>query len=531
MNATAQKILGSSLFFWLALAGFCLYYLHPLRESLRFGIDLVGGTYITLEVQAEKAIEARLSELTQRLKKQISKANFPKPTHSEIAPVIAAEESDASVISYKLIYSFESSTTAQQVANFIQEQYRRNIVVVNEDNDVVIRYTNAEELRTKRDAVERNIEVIRTRIDKLGVSETPISQQGERNIIVELPDISDPQRAKAMIGKAAVLEFKLVETSGRTEEDILYEYDGDLPSDLEIVPGKMVHGEVSQYFAVPRYSDLTGKLLADAKGDLDPQDRQWIVTFRWNPEGGDKFYELTSRNHGKNLAIVLDGVVITAPRISTSIRTDGRITGDFAAQEAKELALLLKSGSFVAPITFEEERQVGPTLGQESINRGLMSCLVGLGLVFIFGLFYYKLSGLFAFLALVYNLVLILFGLARFGATLTLPGIAGMVLTIGMAIDASILIYERIKEELKKGVPVKNAVQQGFANAKWVILDGNITTFIVGMVLYKFGTGPIQGFAVTMMVGIISTLITGLFFLRSIFTFILSNFRVQKLSI
>lgn len=531
MNATAQKVLGSSLFFWLAIAGFCLYYLHPLRESLRFGIDLVGGTYITLEVQAEKAIESRLSEFAQQLKKQISKANFPKPMSAEIAPVVATTEEHAPITSYKLIYSFETPSVAQQVATFIQEQYRRELKVTTENNDVIVRYTEAEELRMKRDAVERNIEVIRTRIDKLGVSETPISQQGERNIIVELPDVSDPQRAKAMIGKAAVLEFKLVEASGRTEDDLLYEYDGDLPSDLEIVPGRMEHGEVSQYYVVPSYTELTGKLLADAKGDLDPQDRQWIVSFRWNPEGGDKFYDLTSRNHGKNLAIILDGVVITAPRISTSIRTDGRITGSFTAQEAKELALLLKSGSFVAPITFEEERQVGPSLGQESINRGLMSCLVGLGLVFIFGVFYYKLSGLFAFLALVFNLVLILFGLARFGATLTLPGIAGMVLTIGMAIDASILIYERIKEELKKGSAIKEAVQKGFSNAQWVILDGNITTFIVGIVLYKFGTGPIQGFAVTMMIGIISTLITGLFFLRSIFTFILSNFRVQKLSI
>ncbi|MEX0849461.1 MAG: protein translocase subunit SecD [Candidatus Dependentiae bacterium] len=529
MNTTAQKIFGSTLFFWVALAGFCLYYLHPLRESLRFGIDLVGGTYITLEVQAEKAIEARLLELMQTLKKQTAAANYPVQVSTEIAPVIVTEQEGGKVSSYKLIFSYESPMVAQQIATFIQEQYRRDLVVKTEAASVIIRYNPAEELRVKRDAVERNIEVIRTRIDKLGVSETPISQQGERNIIVELPDISDPQKAKAMIGKAAVLEFKLVEANGRTEEDILYELDGEIPSDMEIVPGRMVQGEVTGYYLVPRYSELTGRLLADAKGSLD--ERQWIVSFRWNPEGGNKFYELTSRNHGKNLAIVLDGVVITAPRISSSIRNEGRITGNFDANEAKELALLLKSGSFVAPLTFEEERQVGPSLGQESINRGLMSCLVGLGLVFIFGVFYYKVSGVFAFLALVYNLILILFGLARFGATLTLPGIAGMVLTIGMAIDASILIYERIKEELAKGMPIKTAVQQGFSNAQWVILDGNITTFIVGIVLYKFGTGPIQGFAVTMMIGIISTLITGLFFLRSIFTFILSNFKLQKLSI
>lgn len=529
MSATAQKVFGSTLFFWLALAVFCLWFVWPLRDTLRFGIDLVGGTYITLEVQAEKAIEARLVELMQKLKKQFKASSLPKPTSAEIKPVFEGDASEKP-ISYALLFSFETNAAAQNAATFIQEQYR-TLQVSAEGADVKVRYTPVEEKQMKLDAVERNIEVIRTRIDRLGVSETPIAQQGERNIIVELPDVSDPQRAKAMIGKAAVLEFKLVEQIGRTEEDVLYEYDGELPSDFELLPGKMEQGTISEYYVVPRYTELTGKLLANAKAAIDNETRQWVVQFSWNPEGGDKFYDLTSKNNGRNVAMILDGVVITAPRISTSIRTEGHITGSFTADGAKELALLLKSGSFVAPITFEEERQVGPSLGAESIRRGLLSCMVGLGLVFIFALFYYKLSGLFAFIALLFNMLLVLFGLVRVGATLTLPGMAGMVLTIGMAIDASILIYERIKEELKKGEEVKEAVNKGFSNAQWVILDGNITTFIVGFVLYQFGTGPIQGFAVTMMLGIIATLITGLFFLRSIFTFMLNNLNVQKLSI
>jgi preprotein translocase subunit SecD len=264
---------------------------------------------------------------------------------------------------------------------------------------------------------------------------------------------------------------------------------------------------------------------------MDNETREWVVNFSWNAEGGQKFYELTSKNHYRSLAVILDNVVITAPTINASIRTNGRITGMGGAESAKELALLLKSGSFVAPITFEEERQVGPSLGAESIHNGLLSCIVGLSLVFVFALYYYKFAGLLAFLALVFNLILILFGLSRIGATLTLPGIAGMVLTIGMAIDASILIYEKIKEELKNGTKLKEAVTSGFSDAQWVILDGNITTFIVGFVLYQFGTGPIQGFAITMMLGIIATLITGLFFLRSMFTFILSNLHIQKLNI
>jgi preprotein translocase subunit SecD len=526
MSTTSQKILGSSLFAWLALAGLFVYYLYPLRESLRFGIDLVGGTYITLEVHTEKAIEARLVELMQTLKKETSKAQLPVATALEIQPIA----DDNKVVSYALVMNYETSAAAQTVAAYLKDTYRTYLITT-ENTQITIRMREAEERAIKAEAIKSNIEVIDNRINRIGLSETPISTQGERNIIVELPNVSDPQQAKAMIGKAAVLEFKLVEKYGRTEEDILYEYEGEVPSDMEILPGRTEGGEVSGYYLVPRYTELTGRLLSEAKGTMNQQDHEWVVAFKWNPEGGNKFYDLTSKNHGRTLAVVLDGVVITAPRISTSIRHEGTITGGFTADAAKDLATLLKSGSFVAPISFEEERQVGPSLGAESIRSGLLSCLVGLGLVFIFALFYYKLSGFFAFLALVYNLLLILFCMARFGATLTLPGIAGMVLTIGMAIDASILIYERIKEELAKGATVSAAVEKGFSNAQWVILDGNFTTFIVGMVLYKFGTGPIQGFAITMMIGIVATLITGLFFLKSIFSFVLSNFKLQKLSI
>jgi len=227
----------------------------------------------------------------------------------------------------------------------------------------------------------------------------------------------------------------------------------------------------------------------------------------------------------------LDSEVISAPRIESAIRGSGEITGNFTTDSARTLALLLKSGSFVAPVTFEEERQIGPSLGQESIRQGLTSCLIGLGLLLFFSLFYYNLSGFFAFFALVYNLILVLLGISWLKATLTLPGIAGMVLTVGMAIDASILIFERIKEELSQGVALKKAVELGFSGAMKVILDANITTFIVGIVLYRFGVGPIQGFAVTMMLGIIATLVTTLFFLRSLFKFMLNNFDIQKLRI
>ncbi len=273
-------------------------------------------------------------------------------------------------------------------------------------------------------------------------------------------------------------------------------------------------------------------MLADARPAMGGKTGvEPVVRFEFNADGADKFYEITSKNNGRQLAIVLDNEVISAPRIQSAIRNSGEITGNFTSDGVKQLSYLLKSGSFVAPVSFEEERQIGPSLGAESVKRGLYSCLGGFALIFLFSLFYYKLSGLLAFFALVYNLIFILLGLAWLHATLTLPGIAGMVLTIGMAIDASILIFERIKEELAKGSGLKHAVDTGFSGAMGVILDGNITTFISGLVLYNLGSGPIQGFAVTLMLGIIATLIATLFFLRSFFKFILSNFSIQKLSI
>lgn len=517
MEISAKRILSSGMTFWVVLAGLSIYMIYPLRKSIKMGIDLVGGTYITLEVQTEKAVEAELIEKMQAITTKLETANKPMPVSKDVKNMV-------------LELSFNSAADAQNAALFLKETTTELQQQVH-DKAIQLSFSDAQAKRIMRDAVERNVEVLRTRVDKIGVSETPVFIQGERNIVVELPDVKDPQEAKAIIGKAAVLEFKLVERSGRSSEELLYEYDGELPSDLEILPGQMrsSDGRVECYYVVPKYTDITGRLLRDARPSVTNEGM--VVEFEWTPEGGDKFYDLTSKNYRRQLAIILDGVVISAPSIDAAIRTSGHIRGGFTGPQARELALLLKSGSFVAPVTFEEERQVGPSLGEESIKRGLISCLVGLSLIFLFSLYYYNLSGFFAFLALVFNVLLILLGLARLGATLTLPGIAGLVLTVGMAIDAAILIFERIKEELSNGVDVRRAVNQGFNHAMGVILDGNITTFIIGLVLYQFGTGPIQGFAVTMMIGIISTLITSLFFLRSLFALFLNNMRVQKLRI
>ncbi len=508
MSLAMRRILSSSFFIWvLALAGI-LFFLYPLRKSLRFGIDLVGGSYIMLQADIKKAVEA---DLTSRL------------TSLESILGDGFSKENASVVGQTLEITAHDSAQAREFADRLSGMWKDMSVTV-EGSLVKAKFTDAAVNAIRKDAVDRNIEVLRSRLDQLGASEITIAPHGENNIIIELPDVKDPQQAKAMIGKAAVLEFRLVTGHAyASKEDAMYDFGGDLPSNLEILPG-----QDGRFYVVSRYAEVGGTLLKDARPGVDQYGKS-VVNFQFNSQGSNLFYELTSKNIGRQLAVVLDGVVITAPKINSAISDSGQITGSGSVKESKELALLLRSGSFVAPVTFEQESAIGPSLGEQAVKNGLLACAIALGLLFVFSISYYKIPGLFAFIALAFNMILILFGLSQLGATLTLPGIAGIVLTLGMAIDASILIYERIKEELAAGNPLPKAVDSGFSNAMTVILDANITTFIVAAVLYWFGTGPVQGFAVTMMLGIVSTLITGLFFLRSIFSFAINNFAVKNL--
>lgn len=514
MDITSRRFVLYSFGFWVLLAIACIFIVYPIREKLRFGIDLVGGTYITLEVQTDKAVEAELAEKMQSMSDKLKKANKVLPKSKEIK-------------NETLTLTFDTLDALQGVASFLtlsEPQLKQTV----EGTTLKLNFEEKFAKRIKDAAVRSDIEVLHARLNKLNVEETPVTKRGEKNIIVELPGIDDPQKAKAMIGKVAKLEFKLVERSGGSREDILYELEGeDLPPDKEIL-----HGKEGQFYLLSKYTDITGKLLKEAKAGLGGHTGvEPVVHLQFNDVGAEKFYELTRKNYGKQIAIVLDGEVLLAPTIQSALKASCEITGMGSADACKELAILLKSGSFAAPVTFEEERQIGPSLGSELIHKGLMSCLIGLLLLLAFSLFFYKMSGLLSFIALLYNLLLILVGMYWLGATLTMPGIAGLVLTVGMAIDCSILIYERIKEEISAGVTVKKAVNDGFAGALVVILDSNITHLLTAIVLYKFGTGPIQGFAVTWMLGTLATLITGLTFLRSMFNFILDVFDVQKLSI
>ncbi len=513
MASLARRSSAYGFFFWMALAAVGTYFVWPLKDHLKLGTDLVGGFYITLQVQTDEAVKVelveRMRDASRRLKDQ------------GIHPVSQKVEG------HSFVFAFATAEDAQKATRFLKSRAEEGGVHNDIGTEVKVHLPEHAVQRIKDDAVLSIIEVLRKRLDKTGVAEVAISRQGERGIVIELPQIDDPARAKEMIGKTAQLEIKLVEDVAGTEEDLLEKHNYALPEGTMIVPGND-----NRYYLVPDYTDLTGRDLKDAQPGLGGvTGTEPVVQFEFRPEGGDKFYELTSKNHGRLIAVIVDGQVISAAVVQSTIHTTGNITGRFTWEEVQDLAVNFKSGSFSAPVKFEEERRIGASLGQESIKQGVMSCLIGMALLFLFSIFTYRMSGFLAFLALLYNLLLTVFCLSWLGATLTLPGIAGMLLTVGTAIDCSILIYERVREALKTGMSFASAVETGFSDAWVVILDANITTFLMSVVLYKFGTGPVQGFAVTMMLGILSTLATGLLFLRSLFGFILTHTRVGKLSI
>jgi len=519
MSVVLRRFVFSSLMLWFlaTLAG--VYFLSNFKRFINFGIDLVGGIYITLEVQTDKMLE---DELIERFN---SSMKLLKADNKSVAVSQKIEGN-------KLIATFESALAAQ-TAESLPINREKKLLVVRDGAQLEYSFSEQEKKALIKDAVESNIVVLRSRVDQFGVGEVPIVAQGEKNIAIELPNVHDVARAKAIIGTSALLEVKPVLDVGSTEDEILQRHNNALPEGTMIVTGRERAGsEDKQYYLVPRHADLTGKMLKSARANptggefgIEP-----VIDFVFNTEGGDRFFEMTSRGTNPLVAMIVDNIVITAARAAEPLRS-GYIKGNFTLAQAQELASMLRSGAFVAPVTFEEDRTIGASLGAESVRRGLVACCVGLGLLLIFSLIVYKMAGLLAFVVLLYNLLLILFALAYFGATLTLPGIAGMVLSIGMAIDSSILIYERIREELLTGKSLRNAVNEGFSDATAVILDANVTHLLVAIVLYKLGAGPIQGFAITMIIGIVATLLTGLVLLKSIFNFIIDVLGVQRLTI
>lgn len=516
MVLSLRRLLFSRLLIWLILAGLGGYFVYNLGSYIKRGIDLAGGLYITLEVQLDKAREAELSE-------RIEEAEEALRANQKVLPLTKRLEGQVAIL------TFDQIKNAAAAAEFLSRAMAKGVSVESEGTNVRIRLTTQAERQVDHDAVESNIAAINSRINQFAVSETHVARQGEKRIIVELPDVHNPQQARAIIGKAALLEIKPIEDAAPTERELLDRYGGKVPEGTMILKGEGAPGQV-EYHLVPQFTDVTGRQLKTAYVSVGGRTgAEPVVAFRFKPKGAQHFGEMTEKNIGRRLALIIDGVEESAPVVQSRIDSVGTISGAFTSEQARELAGLMRAGAFVAPVTFEEERHIGPSLGSELVRKGLIACIIGMLALLIFCIFVYKAAGMLAYVALLFNLLLSLGILAMMQAALTLPGIAGLILSIGMAIDASILIFERVREELAHGVPLRKAIDTGFAGALAVILDSNITSLLVAMVLYWLGTGPIKGFAATQIVGIVATLITGLWMLRSFFTYATDVVGVTKM--
>ena len=495
---------------------------YPLKEKIALGLDLQGGMHLVLEVQSEKAVEASLDRISDDIWRDVEEADIEI---DRVTPDF--ENKQITVLAVAALDLPEMEKVMERYTTYLSKSR-----TTSDGLGIVYQLTDDEIKRIQENAVHQGLETIRNRVDQFGVSEPTILIQGERRILVQLPGVQDPQRAINLIGKTARLEFKLVDD----ENSLDSAQAGNIPDGDEILYQRtedVETGEVKRKpFLLKKRTVLTGDTLTSAEVRYDSQFNEPYVALTFNSLGAMTFHQVTKNNIKKRLAIVLDDNVYSAPVIQDEI-PGGRaqITGSFKTEEARDLAIILRAGALPAPVVILENRTVGPSLGEDSIEKGVSSVIYGTLLVIAFIAVYYRLCGFVAVTALFLNLVLLLGALAYFGASLTLPGIAGILLTIGMAIDSNVLIFERIREEIRNGKTVRAAIEAGFAKALSTIIDANVTTLIAALVLFQFGTGPIKGFAVTLSIGIVASMFTAVFVSRTIFDVFMSRKKIERLSI
>ena len=527
------------------------------KQKLQLGLDLQGGLHIVMGIDPQKVLDESADLLAEDLKEDLKK----------ISPTIQVsrekENSDIKV-------QFAATDDVKKIRKSIRDRYGLFEFVKQTEGELVLAFqTQEKNYRIKR-AVDQSIEAIRNRVDELGVSEPSIQSEGTDRIVVQLPGVQDPERAKEIIGRTAKLEFKLVNET-KTQKEIeewmqivesknikyatgttqkfssyLKEVNEALKdkvsSDSELAFERKSDPQTKKVAWLPyvlkKKADVTGNHVRDARVYPDPQTNEYKVLLKFNAQGTKPFAKITEENVGHRLAIVLDGIIHSAPVIQSKI-PNGEATITFGVmedpqqlfKEAQDTALVLRAGALPTTIELLEERTVGPSLGADSIRYGKMAILIGTLAVALFMIFYYKLSGVIATLALLLNMPFILAIMAMFGATLTLPGLAGIVLTVGMAVDANVLIFERIREEIRLAKSPKTSIEMGFEKAWSTIFDANATTLIAALALFAEGTGPIKGFAVTLAIGICCSVFTSVFVSRLCFDFLLGKLNISKVSI
>lgn len=499
----------------LAVVAACTWAFYPPEEKIKLGLDLRGGIHLIMKVNTDDALVAVTREVADNLSEMLDDESIQFVAINDVEPgKLAIEGLDINQdAAFRRI--MEQNFPGWDVESLAGGSWQLDM-------------RPADLANLQEDTVTQAIETIRRRIDALGVAEPVIAPHGENGsqILVQLPGFDDVARAKEVIKSTAKLELRIVRSAGLSEEQL-----AQAPG-TEIFPGDPDEGGNTIYYALDRVPVITGRDLKNASPGRDQETASPDINFTLKPEAANKFRSATQENLGQQLAIVLDGSVISAPTIQGVIYDRGQITGNFTAESAYDLALKLRSGALPASLEYQEERTVGPSLGADSIRSGIMASILGLVSVVVFIALYYKLSGLNAVIALMLNLLILVGALAYFSATLTLPGIAGVILTIGIGVDANVLIFERIKEELRSGKTPRTAISAGFGKAFWTIFDANVTSLVAAAILFQFGTGPIQGFAVTLSIGLISNMFTAIFVSRFIFDLVLGGRRqVEALSI
>ena len=492
-----------------------------LPGTLNLGLDLQGGIHLVLGVEAEKALEAQVERAASDLRAGLERKGIAVSQLTRQGPT-------------ELVVQLASPQTWNEAQTVLKDLPLFEGRSADQASGRVVLAVREREAATIRDlAVRQGLETIRNRVDQFGVAEPTIQREGENRILVQLPGVQDPERAKALIGKTALLEFKLLDESADVERAVR----AGPPEGDEVLWQRIVDKKTGQERKVPyvvkKRTLLTGADLATARVSIDQTTSEPYVSVEFSAAGARAFAQLTEQNVGKRLAIILDGNVYSAPVIRERIPSgQAQITGGFTVEQATDLAIVLRAGALPAPVKIFEERTVGPSLGADSIRQGLIAILASALAVFAFMLVYYRLSGLVADVALGLNLLILLAAMAGFHATLTLPGIAGIALTIGMAVDTNILIFERIREEFRSGKTVRAAIDAGFSRAFRTVVDTHITVLVSAAILYQFGTGPVRGFAVSLAIGILASLFTAVFFTRLIFDLLYTGRRrLQTLSI
>ena len=494
--------------------------LAAIQERIHMGLDLKGGTHLILQVMVNDAINADSDRAIDRLKEDLRTRNI---NYSEITKPDPANRPD------QVVLKGVPPESSGDLRSIINERLPEYDLASGVENSWTLTMKPSIVTQVKQQAVTQAIETIRNRIDQLGVSEPTIQEHGlgDYQILVQLPGVDDPARVKEIMQSTAMLEIR--QSFGGpygSEQEAMQANGGVLPRDTVLMKGKPVSSTDTSghdaFYVVSRTSAISGTDLRQASPSRDENGRA-DVNFILTGNGGRRFAAFTGAHVGDNLAVVLDGKVMEVARINEQIRDNGRITGSFSEQQSKDLAMVLNSGALPASIRYLEERTVGPSLGADSIRHGIAAAVIGMAVVMIFMLFYYHGAGINADLGLFLNLVILLGFLGFSKATLTLPGIAGVILTIGMGVDSNVLIFERIREELRAGKTAASAVDQGFSKAWITILDTHVTTIVSAAILFLFGTGPVKGFAVTLTFGLLANLFTSVFVSRVIFDAVLSR--------